>query len=309
MILETAHGAAVITDAEGGERILPGAAADLRRLAEALRTPSPATEVRREFRTSTHDLLELLEGMVVVVDDPLPDHLLSMHRATLLGGDASVTGIADDGYVAGRRSAATRVQPTPHPSMTSTAHTLLTETLQSRRSCRRFAPTQLTLQELVTLLVAGDEHGAGRRSYPSGGALYAVEAIVVPFRVMGLEGGLILRHVPSQNALTKLAVLPSGTGAALLPGVEAPGPAALVLLTLDLARPSAARYAGQGYRLALLEAGHFAQSLMLIAAAAGIGTLALGALDEQALTSAGVLSHYYEVLLYAIGVGWPADHI
>ncbi|TMQ27155.1 MAG: SagB/ThcOx family dehydrogenase [Deltaproteobacteria bacterium] len=80
---------------------------------------------------------------------------------------------------------------------------------------------------------------------------------------------------------------PSVDGMLRTNGVE--GASLLVYLFMDFARPSLGKYGEKAYRMALFEAGHLAQNLLLVAAASGLAGVPLcGFDDEQLSLSAGL---------------------
>jgi SagB-type dehydrogenase family enzyme len=81
--------------------------------------------------------------------------------------------------------------------------------------------------------------------------------------------------------------------------------ACILLLTSDLCRPSFTRYGGKQYRLVLLEAGHLAQNILLVAAGLGLGALSLCGFADQALAEWVGLDYPRQVVLYAIAIGTP----
>lgn len=282
---------------------LPGAAEDVRILTRALREPQSAAEVRASLPRSATALLTRLTDFGVVVEDPTPDRLLALHHATCVAGDSRVTGHADEAHETLTRPG---VGQLIRLEVASTVGSLAAA-LTSRRSCHRFADSPLALPVLGDLLGAatGATLLGGHRAYPSAGNLHPVGVLLVALQVEGIVAGTSLRYDPVPHTLAAGAVLPVDSWLLTLCGLASTRPAAVALLIVDLSRPSVSRYAERGYRFALLEAGHLAQNLMLVAAEAGLGSLAVGAVEEEVLRRGRVLAHDYEVVVYAVALGHP----
>jgi SagB-type dehydrogenase family enzyme len=222
----------------------------------------------------------------------------------LAAGNSRVDEYGDEAYLITTRPIGGPILPLPAARAEGE---IVEEVLTSRRSCRRFAADSwLELPVLGKLLgvVAGSVRG--HRTYPSAGGLYPVEIIVGAMRVTGVEAGASLRYDPGRQVLTGEAVMPPASWLAALPGLGSVDPEAVLLLIVDLARPSGSRYAERGYRLACVEAGHLAQNLMIVATRCELGSLGVGAIAEEVLARGGVLGHVYEVVVYAVAIGRSA---
>lgn len=125
--------------------------------------------------------------------------------------------------------------------------------------------------------------GTAQRTYPSGGALYPIETYLVVSKEGGVGPG-VFHYNPTDHALERLWDLPANIEAEDL--VTRPDErlhaSALVVLT-SLWERSAGKYGDFAYVLALLEAGHVSQNLLLAATALGLGTRPIAAFDEPAL--------------------------
>ncbi|MEO3926235.1 nitroreductase family protein [Micromonosporaceae bacterium B7E4] len=154
---------------------------------------------------------------------------------------------------------------------------------------------------------AGTGWAGPGRAYPSGGRLYPVETHVVAVRVAGLTAAGY-RYLPLAHALSRRAVpTPATEPARWLPDLPPGDTAAVVLLTVDFARPSLARYGGKAYRLALLEAGQIAQNLLLLGTVLGVAGRPYCGYDEEAAAGAAGLAYPTETVVYAIAFGPTPD--
>jgi SagB-type dehydrogenase family enzyme len=185
-------------------------------------------------------------------------------------------------------SATSPVLTLPEPAARGAAS--LEEVLGRRRSIREYSDAPLTLAELAQLLWAaqGITSPEGLRTTPSAGALYPLEAFAACDRVEGVRPG-IYRYLPAG---------PPGTHGLALAAAGVHGPRlrelsttqdfiGLVPLNVILAARAQAmseKY-GEAFaeRFIAMELGHAAQNVHLQAEALGLGSVAIGALDEAAV--------------------------
>jgi SagB-type dehydrogenase family enzyme len=188
----------------------------------------------------------------------------------------------------------------------------LAEAITTRVTARAMAPCSLSLEALATLLhyaygVTRDNHDTTFprpfRTVPSAGALYPLEIFFHSSHIEGLSAGLF-HYNPTEN---KLRLLQAGDHSqriseALVQTHLAQDAAAIFFITALFGR-STFKYGDRGYRFALLEAGHVAQNLNLVANGLGLGCINLGGfLDRQVDDFLGLdgLTHS-TVYLTAIG--------
>jgi len=174
------------------------------------------------------------------------------------------------------------------------------ETLEKRRSVRRFAPEKLTGMEISRLLWAaqGITGRGGLRTAPSAGALYPLEVyLVLPegiYRYEPAKAELLLHR--KGNALEGLSRAALGQSCVR----DAP---AVIVLTAVYGRVTG-KYGGRGERYVLLEAGHAAQNIHLEAVALGLGSVPVGAFRDDGVRSVLELPPDHEPV-YLIPVGRP----
>lgn len=207
----------------------------------------------------------------------------------------------------------------PEPSLT----TSLGDALAARESAYGDYGGHLDLARLGGLLGAAAGLAPGRRrtfgghtvryrTYPSASGASVVDAWVLARAVDGLVPGAYrydadrhgLERVDTQADEGTFAALSPmlgrvGTGAALIDAASVP---ALVVLVahLDGLRP---KYGLRALRLALLEAGHLAQNLGLVAAAMGLRSVHLQAYVDDEVCSRLHLDGYSRVPVALLPVG------
>lgn len=204
------------------------------------------------------------------------------------------------------------VVPLPAATMPGTR---LDAAMARRATCRRFADTSVSLEAVGTLLAGA--YGAGGRTtfgdlefierpVPSGGGLYPLELYVLVDRVTGCAPGVyhyaVLGHVLEQ--LRELR-LPRQLVTDLFMSQPYAADAAFVIVIAAVMERTLWKYGDRGYRYILLEAGHTAQNLNLVAAALGLGSANFGGFFDDDLCALLGLSPSEELPLYGIAVGVP----
>lgn len=158
----------------------------------------------------------------------------------------------------------------------------LEESLNGRRSIRSYTPEPLTLAETSQLLWAiHGINGHGRLTVPSAGALYPLEIYLVSGKIEGLPTAAY-RYRPGEHALElqkkgDLRLSLSRAALGQRPIAEA---AAVVVITAIYERTTG-KYGQRGVRYVQMEVGHAAQNLYLQATSLGLGTVMVGAFDDD----------------------------
>ncbi|MDH3217572.1 MAG: SagB/ThcOx family dehydrogenase [Candidatus Krumholzibacteria bacterium] len=180
----------------------------------------------------------------------------------------------------------------------------LESALGNRRSIREYAKTSLSLQEVSQLLWAtqGITADDGGRTAPSAGALYPLEIYLVAGRVASLDPG-VYHYRTQDHGLVKRADGDKRAAlarAALKQDCVRDG-AAVVVFAAVYARTKK-KYGDRGARYVHIEVGHAAQNTCLQATALGLGTVPVGAFDDNAVRKTlGLPSN--ERVLYLVPVG------
>ncbi len=205
----------------------------------------------------------------------------------------------------------------PLPAFAETmGHVSVRDSLQQRRSVRRFSHRQLTLEELSFLLwsvqgISGEDHR--RRTAPSAGARHPLETYIVGRRIQGLSPGIYWYHVErhglvllgpqSDETISEGALAEQLTAGCLGQSFVGAAPACFVWT----ARPARSewRYGPLAPKLIVLDVGHAAQNLYLAAVSIGAGTCAIGAYDQQLLDKLLAVDGVDEMVVYASPVGFP----
>ncbi|MCK4929106.1 MAG: SagB/ThcOx family dehydrogenase [Methanosarcinales archaeon] len=157
------------------------------------------------------------------------------------------------------------------------------EALLGRRSIRNYKDEALTMSEVSQLLWAaqGITNARGFRTAPSAGALYPLEVYVVAGNVEGLPAG-VYKYRPQGHELEMVAegdVRPDLCAAAV--NQECVEDGAAVLVFAAVYERTTGKYGERGVRYVHMEVGHAAQNVYLQAVSLGLGTVVVGAFDDE----------------------------
>jgi len=200
------------------------------------------------------------------------------------GGEAPGDGASPPASLSSPPGSAAVTLPAPR----SDGPVSVEQALAARRSVREFAARSVTLSEVAQLVWAAQgvtEPGTGYRAAPSAGALYPLEVYVVAAGVEGLAAG-VYRYGPGDHSLTRVrdtADTAALARAALSQEAVADAPAVLAIAAVF--ERTTVKYGERGRQYVHMEAGHAAQNVYLQAAALGLGTVAIGAFDDSAVSA------------------------
>jgi len=175
----------------------------------------------------------------------------------------------------------------------------LEQAINVRRSRRQFLPKPLTLEQISQLAWAaqGQDSGSRYRTTPSAGATYPLELFIINDKGM-------FHYLPDKHSLEKLtdrdlrAALASAAW-----GQQFIQAAPLTMVFAAQFNGTTGRYGERGIRYVYMEAGHAAQNVHLQAEALGLGSVAVGAFDDAAVSKVLSLPRNLEPL-YMVAVGY-----
>lgn len=183
---------------------------------------------------------------------------------------------------------------------------MLDELMLARRSAWAFTTQAVTKEAVATQLgLSYRVIGERFRPIPSGGALYPLELYPIALNISDLPSGLYhynprhhdLEHLSStapyprlQNILFK-ETLPSNTP--------------YLLCICGVLPRNRFKYGDLGYRLLLLEAGHLAHNIILIAQAQGLGVRPICGFYDDQMHDYLAVDGVDEVCLYLLAIGHP----
>ena len=175
----------------------------------------------------------------------------------------------------------------------------LEQAIAVRRSRRHFLQKSLTLEQIGQLAWAaqGQDESSKYRTTPSAGATYPLELFVITDEGM-------FRYLPAKHSLEKLADKDLRTALASAAwGQEFIQAAPLTLVFVAEFTRTTGRYGKRGIRYVYMEAGHAAQNVHLQAEALGLGSVAVGAFDDNSVSKVLSLPRNLEPL-YMVAVGY-----
>ncbi len=183
-----------------------------------------------------------------------------------------------------------------------------------RRTDTRFGPDPISLSDLSSLLTGGygatarpSTVGSRRfRTVPSAGALYPLELYVHVRAVTGLEPGLY-HFQATAGVVQRMRPLPAEELAHAFVQPDVIGSAAAVILITAVFQRTTFKYGERGYRFALIEAGHVAQNIDLVAGALHLPAANLGGFFDRELEALLDIDGVEQSLVYAVALGSNPD--
>ncbi len=187
----------------------------------------------------------------------------------------------------------------------------LSELLHRRCSVRSFENQVMSLVSLAQLLDAGcglnglrevDGQYYEARNSPSAGGLYPLEVFLSIQAVEGLAPGLYHYEPRSHGLHWVNQAVPTDFIEPFLQQDYIVNANAVFVFTSVFMR-SMSKYGERGYRFALLEAGHQAENICLMAVQLGLGSLCIGGFHDMDLNTILGIDGERHAALYCVAVG------
>jgi SagB-type dehydrogenase family enzyme len=162
----------------------------------------------------------------------------------------------------------------------------LVNALLNRRSYRRGSTEgTVTLQDWGTLLGMALKRRADSlsRNYPSGGALYPIETYVASSAFPDLAP-TVFHYNPTAHVLEKLWSIPHEVDLKDLAKKPDDLLFSTVVIFTSVWKRSSAKYGDFTYTVALLEAGHMSENILLAATALGLQSRPMAGFDDQKIS-------------------------
>jgi SagB-type dehydrogenase family enzyme len=174
------------------------------------------------------------------------------------------------------------------------------EVLHQRRSIRDYKKGSLSLKEISQLLWSGAGKNLYRRTAPSAGATYPLEIYLAAGEVEGVEPGLY-HYSFSRHSLERIKEedIRKRLCRAALEQRLIERAAASIIIAADYTRTTG-YYGQRGIRYVHMEVGHMGQNISLQAVALNLGTVMIGAFDDQRVKE---VLEIEEEPLYIIPIG------
>lgn len=179
--------------------------------------------------------------------------------------------------------------------------------LAHRRSTRDFVDRPLSLEQVSKLLWAaqGITDDRGLRTAPSAGALYPLELYLVAGRVDGLATGVYRYHPRPHMIETTVQGDQRAALAAAALGQGWIADAAAVLVLAAIYTRTTGKYGKRGIQYVHMEVGHASQNVFLEAVSLGLGTVVVGAFQDERVKQAASLQND-EAPVCLMPLGWPS---
>ena len=191
------------------------------------------------------------------------------------------------------------------PAPNYKSNTSVEEALQKRRSVREYSKEPLSLFEISQILWAAQgitDNTYGLRTAPSAGALYPIELYLVAANVKELTSG-IYKYDPRRHTLKKTIEgdkrIEVSNAALRQDAIEKSS--AIVLITAIYERTSV-KYGKRTERYVNMEVGHVGQNIYLQAVSLGLGTVMMGAFNDDALKKVlNLPANEFPLAIYPLG--------
>jgi SagB-type dehydrogenase family enzyme len=178
------------------------------------------------------------------------------------------------------------------------------EAIAHRRSIREYSSAPLDITDISQLLWAaqGITGPSGFRAAPSAGGLFPLEIYVACGKVTRLSTGVYM-YLPESHALEQVTdrdiMADLYRNALYQPSVK--DAAAVIIIAADYNRTTI-KYGERGIRYVHMEAGHAAENIYIQAYTLRIGTVTIGAFDDNGIRSVTGIPQN-QVPLYLMPVG------
>lgn len=196
-----------------------------------------------------------------------------------------------------------RMKKVPLVSVPPSSATLA-DALSTRRSTREFATTPLPFTSLSSVCALALEKNTARHPYPSGGGRYPIETYVIALNIENLERGFY-HYESSSHELAFLWPLTTPL-TTLVHDAWAHDCAAIIVCTSQWEHTST-YYTHFALELALIEAGHVGQNILLAAAANNLAAAPLAGFKDEPMAELLDLDTSYEQVVYTICIGNRAE--
>ena len=179
------------------------------------------------------------------------------------------------------------------------------EILEKRHSAEHFKKNKkITLENLSDLICwsISKNDDNFRRKYPSGGGRYPLEFYLYVHRVEGLEQGVYHYNV-RRNVLEYLKPEDLKNNFPNLCGHTIFFEAGITFFITAVQQRNKMKYGERGTRYILLEVGHAAQNILLVATALGFDVRPIAGVSDKLVEKVLNIDGEHEVFLYTVCIG------
>jgi SagB-type dehydrogenase family enzyme len=200
------------------------------------------------------------------------------------------------------------------PAQFSAEGVQLEDAILRRRSVRSFDTSRpVRIEQVAKLLyycsgITGQRSVGGGitlrvRAAPSGGGLYPIELYPCLLNIEGAANG-IYHYNTREHSLELIKELEQSHPGLKPFSIYTPldGPAAMFVMTAVFKRTTY-KYSNRGYRLVLIEAGHIAQNIWLMATAMNLGAVGVFSFVDDEVNELLGVDGVNEAVIYVVSVG------
>jgi SagB-type dehydrogenase family enzyme len=182
----------------------------------------------------------------------------------------------------------------------------LQDAIDGRRSAVNGDPSDLlSLEELGTLLGsalrARSMEKTVSRNYPSGGALYPIETYLISIALESQKPG-VFHYNPTKHALERLWDVPPDLDMKELAKHPESLPVSNLLVFTSVWKRSSAKYGDFTYGVALLEAGHMSENILLMGTALGLKLRPYAGFDDARIAELLDLDELEEQTVHTVTI-------
>lgn len=178
--------------------------------------------------------------------------------------------------------------------------------LRKRRSIRKFTKIPIKKTDLEYLLYSSSgliNNNNTKRPYPSAGARYPLEIYPLIVNCLGFEKGLYHYNLKNNSLELLLRRDLSNWLVKVLGGEKWVKNVAVTFIITGVLDRTRIKYGNRGYRYALIETGHLAQNILLLATELGLGSCVIGGYVDTEVDKLLDIEIQNESTLYLITLG------
>jgi SagB-type dehydrogenase family enzyme len=242
--------------------------------------------MKKNIRTVIFSLIILFAGWMIFLFFNYAGYVSAEEKDLLSGSTSFITNEVEGLPTGGEKMKTSEFFKLPEPRLSGKIS--VEEALSKRRSVRDYSQDSLSIEEISQLLwsAQGITVKWGGRTAPSAGALYPLEIYVVAGEVKGLKPGLY-HYDPEKHVLTKKVdgdLREKLTQASLDQDEITKAPATFVITAVY--ERTMKKYEERGIQYVHMEVGAAAENIYLQAEALNLGTVFMGAFDDDKVKKA-----------------------
>ncbi len=178
----------------------------------------------------------------------------------------------------------------------------LTEALEQRTSHLGVGKSGVLSMDILSTLLGNalkKRDSSLHRNYPSGGGLYPIETYIIT-NTLNESIPSVFHYNPTLHVLEKLWAIPEEIPLKELIVQKDIPPFSTIIIFTSVWKRSSAKYGDFTYMLALLEAGHMSENLLLVSTALGLHSRPVAGFDDSMINKLLDLDPLLEQPIYSV---------